>query len=169
MGDHGQIQKWSLYDEVVRAPCLVWSKNPDLVAGGGREIDGLCQLFDLAPTILDYARVDVPSDFEARSLVDAIQDKSWDPRDYVFCEQVADTNLTGTKMETMIRSDKWKLNYFLRETSGQLFDLENDPEERKNLWDSAEHADIKQEMHDVLRDWYMESSYSTRNRMAEFR
>jgi hypothetical protein len=50
-----------------------------------------------------------------------------------------------------------------------LFDLENDPEERKNLWDSAEHAGVKREMHDVMRDWYIESSYSTRNRMAEFR
>lgn len=169
MGDHGQIEKWTLYDEIVRTPCVFWSKNPDLISGGGRNVDGLCQLFDLAPTILDYAGVDVPEDFEARSMLGALQNQSWDPREYVFCEQVADTNLTGTLMETMVRSEKWKLVYFLRESAGQLFDLENDPQERNNLWESAEHAGVKQDLHNVMRDWYIDSSYSTRNRIAEFR
>ena len=47
-------------------------------------------------------------------------------------------------METMIRSEKWKLVYFLKETVGQLFDLEKDPEERNNLWDSIEHIDKRE-------------------------
>ena len=72
-------------------------------------------------------------------------------------------------METMIRSEKWKLVYFLKETNGQLFDLENDPEERNNLWDSLDHKFIKQELHDQLRDWYIESSYHTRNWRADER
>ena len=45
-------------------------------------------------------------------------------------------------METMVRSNKWKMVYFLKETTGQLFDLENDPEERNNLWESMEHVGV---------------------------
>lgn len=169
MGDHGQIEKWTLYDEIVRTPCVFWSKNPKLVAGGGRNVDGLCQLFDLGPTILEYAGVEIPDTFEAKSLLSAVQDEAWEAREYVFCEQVADTNLTGTLMETMVRSDEWKLVHFLRETAGQLFDLKNDPQERDNLWDSAEHAAIKQQLHDVLREWHIESAYHTRNALAQYR
>ena len=169
MGDHGQIEKWTLYDEIVRTPCIFWTKNSDLLSGSGRNVAGQCQLFDLGPTILEYAGIEIPDTFEAKSLMSALQNQKWDPREYVFCEQVADTNLTGTLMETMIRSEKWKLVYFLKETAGQLFDLVNDPEEKKNLWDSSEHSSIKQELHDRLRDWYIESAYQTRNWRADER
>ena len=101
-------------------------KNSDLLTYSGRNENGLCQLFDLGPTILEYAGIEIPETFEAKSLMSALKNQPWNPREYVYCEQIADTNLTGTLMETMIRSEKWKLVYFLKETNGQLFDLEND-------------------------------------------
>jgi len=169
MGDHGQIEKWTLYDEIVRVPCIFWATNPALVAGGGRKVDGLCQLFDLGPTILELAGIEPPGDFEAQSLTGAVQNGAWDPREYVYCEQVADTNLTGTLMETMIRSERWKLVHFLRESAGQLFDMENDPEERQNLWESPEHGEVKQALLDTMREWHIESAYQTRNWCAAAR
>ncbi len=169
MGDHGQIQKWTFYEEIIRTPCIFWSKNPDLIAGGGRADDGMCQLFDLGPTILELAGCDVPADFEARSLLGAVRNTGWQPRSHVFCEQVADTNLTGTKMETMVRSERWKLVQFMGESAGQLFDMENDPKEKRNLWDDPDHAEIKQDMHDILLTWLMESRYHTRNWCADYR
>jgi len=169
MGDHGQIEKWTFYEEIVRTPLIVWSKDPALVTGGGRKVDGMCQLFDLGPTILELAGCAVPEDFEARSLIGALTDGDWQPREHVFCEQVADTNLTGTRMETMVRSNRWKLVHFMGETAGQLFDLENDPRERTNLWDDSDHAEVKREMHEVLHDWYFESRYLTRNWCSDYR
>ena len=76
---------------------------------------------------------------------------------------VLNTNLTGTTLETMVRSDKWKLVHFMGEEAGQLFDLENDPKELKNLWDDPAYAEAKKHMHDVLHHWYFESRYNTRN------
>ncbi|MCP4305251.1 MAG: DUF4976 domain-containing protein, partial [bacterium] len=95
--------------------------------------------------------------------------RDWNPRDYVFCEQVGDTNLTGTRMETMVRSNRWKLVTFVGDDSGQLFDLENDPKEKRNLWDDPDHAETKQEMREVLFNWYQESLYKTRNWCADYR
>jgi len=34
----------------------------------------------------------------------------------------------------MVRSADWKLVHFLGSDEGQLFDLKNDPDEERNLW-----------------------------------
>jgi arylsulfatase len=166
MGHHGHSQKWTMYEDVVRVPLVAWS--PGRIAAG-RTIDGMCQLMDLGATILDYAGVPVPQSFEARSLHPAIRGDDWQPREYVFTEQEGDTNLTGTAFETMVRSRDWKLVHFLGEPHGQLFDLQADPKEEINLWDSAAHAGRKRALLDALRDWRIESSFHTRNWASECR
>jgi arylsulfatase A-like enzyme len=166
MGDHGLIQKWSMYDCVTRTPLIAWS--PTHIQGGRRE-DGLCQLFDLAPTILDLAGVPVPESFEARTLLPALRNEEWTPRRHVFCEQAGDVNLTGTEFITMVRSRRFKLVHYKGESYGQLFDLEEDPGEVRDLWSSPAHQPVKQELLDTLRDWLIESNYRTRDWMAEFR
>ncbi|HMR34108.1 MAG TPA: sulfatase-like hydrolase/transferase [Geminicoccaceae bacterium] len=166
MGDHGLIQKWSMYDCVTRSPLIVWSPGR---FEGGRKVDGLCQLFDVAPTILELAGCEVPADFEARSLMPALAGGDWQPRETVYCEQGGDVNLTGAELITMVRTDRWKLVHFMGETFGQLFDLKEDPGEVRDLWNSPAHAPVKQEMLGRLREWLVESSYRTRDYMAEFR
>lgn len=160
MGFHGQIEKWTMYDDVTRVPCVVWA--PGRFAGGRRE-GGLCQLFDLGPTILDLAGVAVPDSFEARSLLPALEGRPWTPRDYVFTEQQGDMNLTGVEFETGIRSRDWKLVHFLGQTYGQLFDLRADPDETQNLWDAPAAQDAKSELMQALGLWHLESSFHTRD------
>lgn len=94
---------------------------------------------------------------------------SWAPREYVFCEQVRDTNLTGTRLQTMVRSNGWKVVHFLGEDAGQLFALKHDPKELTSLWDDPDHAQIKAEQHDVIFNWHLESRYKTRNWCAKYR
>ena len=166
LGHHGQIQKWTMYDDVTRVPCVVWS--PGRIPGRRREA-GLCQLFDLGPTILDLAGVDVPDSFEARSLLPAAEGRSWTPRDLVFTEQQGDMNLTGTTFETGVRSRDWKLVHFLGEDYGQLFDLRADPGETHNLWDAPAARDAKRDLLNALGRWHLQSSFHTRDRTADLR
>lgn len=165
LGEHGLVQKWSMYDVVTRVPTVIWS-----TAGrfeGGRSIDGLCQLFDLGPTILEYAGITPPKSFEAQSLKPALEGKDWTPRAHVFCEQIGDVAMAGgVEFMTGVRSDSWKLVHFKGSTDGQLFDLERDPMEVKNLWSDPAHDDKKRELLDVLRDWLIESNFKTRDVMA---
>jgi arylsulfatase len=169
MGDHGLIQKWAMYDVVTRVPLVAWSSAGRVTKG--RTVDGLCQLFDLGPTILELAGVEVPKDFEARSLSPALEGKDWEPRTYVYCEQAGDTNLTGAEFITMVRSNRWKLVHFKGLERGQLFDLANDPREVKDLWLSSDprHQAAKRDLLDNIRDWLIESNYRTRDWMAEAR
>ncbi|HJO06989.1 MAG TPA: hypothetical protein QGG37_06595, partial [Chloroflexota bacterium] len=38
---------------------------------------------------------------------------------------------------------------------GQLFDLQNDPEELNDLWDDPAQAERRAEMHRILHEWYI--------------
>jgi arylsulfatase len=168
LGEHGLIQKWSMYDVVTRVPTVIWSTANRFA--GGREIEGLCQLFDLGPTILDYAGITPPKSFEAKSLKPALEGGAWTPRDYVFCEQIGDVAMAGgVEFMTGVRSDKWKLVHFKGSTDGQLFDLESDPKEVRNLWSDPAHLDKRRELLDVLRDWLIESNFRTRDVMVAAR
>lgn len=164
LGDHGLIQKWSMYDIVTRVPTIIWSTGGRFE--GGRKLEGLCQLFDLGPTILEYAGITPPKDFEARSLKAALETGQWTPREYVFCEQIGDVAMSGTEFITGVRSDRWKLVHFKGSTDGQFFDLQNDPEEVRNLWSDPEFESEKRALLDVMRDWLIESNFRTRDVMA---
>ena len=43
----------------------------------------------------------------------------------------------------MYRTKKFKLVMYHGHEKGELFDMENDPEEYSNLWDSPKHQKIK--------------------------
>ena len=55
--DHGHSQKWTMYDTIMRMPLIVWAPGR---FSGGRKIDGLCQLMDIGPAILELAGIEVP-------------------------------------------------------------------------------------------------------------
>ena len=46
----------------------------------------------------------------------------------------------------MYRRGKWKLVVYHGHQLGELYDLENDPQEFKNLWDDPQHAAIRSEL-----------------------
>jgi arylsulfatase len=166
MGEHGLIQKWSMYEAITRTPVIAWSPGR---FPANAKIDGLCQLFDLAPTILELAGCAVPESFEARTLLPALEGRDWQPRGHAFCEQAGDVNLTGTEFITMVRSARHKLVHFKGAAYGQLFDLQADPGEVVNRWDDPAMAATRAELLDVLRDWLIESNYRTRSRLAAYR
>ncbi len=159
LGDHGLVQKWAPYDETTRVPLII--SAPGRFAEG-LEVDSLVQLFDLGPSILDWAGVEPDPSFEAMSLTPALDGSDFAGREHVFCEQAGDVNLTGAEFLTMVRSRTHKLVHFKGETYGQLFDLAKDPGETHNYWDAPDYADVKRELLDVMRDWLIESGYRTR-------
>jgi arylsulfatase A-like enzyme len=154
LGDHGLIQKWSMYDVVTKVPLIVW--NPDRFPGG-RRIEGLCQHFDIAPAILQLAGITPPSSMHAESLLPALQGDAYVGRDYVVSEHARDKILTGTEQMTMIRDQQWKLVHYVDDTYGELYDLHNDPGEKHNLWNDPAAQDTKGRMLDQLLRWSIRS------------
>lgn len=164
--EHGQIEKWSMYDSVVRMPMIV--RSPDRYAKGER-YDGLCQLMDVVPVIFDAAGVEVPEYMETESILPACRGEEWTGRGAVFAEIAGDETLEGCDYMTMVRTSDWKMVHFLGASHGQLFDLESDPEEKVNLWEDLAHTGKRRELLDILRDWRIRSSHKTRNWSKDWR
>lgn len=160
LGDHGLIQKWAPYEEVTRVPLIV--SAPGRFAGG-KQVDAMVQLFDLGPTILEWAGVTPDRSFEAVSLNPALDGDSFAGRSHVFCEQGGDVNLTGAEFLTMVRSSTHKLVHFMGQEYGQLFDLTSKAGETVNLWDDPAAAEIKEELLTVLMNWHIDSAVQTRD------
>lgn len=165
--DHGQSQKWTMYEQITRVPLIVWA--PGRFAGG-QTVDGLVQLMDLGPTILEWAGLKIPDDFEAVSLADGCDPgAAFAGRDFVYCEQARDGILTGCQFMTMVRDHDYKLVHFLDETFGQLFDLRSDPAEVENLWDDPSASAQKSRLLDELREWRIRSGLKTSDWCQDWR
>lgn len=163
LGDHGLSQKWAPYDVVTRVPLII---SAPARFGGGRTVGEMVQLFDLGPTILEWAGVAPDKSFEAMSLNPALEGQDFAGRDHVFCEQGGDVNMTGAAFLTMVRSPTHKLVHFQGHSFGQLFDLTRDPGEKVNLWDDPDAAGDKQGLLDALLTWHIESAVRTRSLRA---
>ena len=51
-----------------------------------------------------------------------------------------------------LRTRRWKFAHYWNQTHGEIYDLENDPWEKKNLWDSEEHKELKTALQRKLLD-----------------
>ncbi|MEM7565988.1 MAG: sulfatase-like hydrolase/transferase [Pseudomonadota bacterium] len=158
LGDHGLSQKWAPYEEVTRVPLIV--SGPGIA--GGRTVDGMVQLHDLAATILELAGAEPEAPIEAVSFAPALRGEAFEGRSHVFCEQSGDVNFTGASFMTMVRSATHKLVHFMDHPHGQLFDLGSEEGETRNLWDDPASEETKRHLMAALADWHIRSAHHTR-------
>lgn len=160
LNDHGLSQKWSMYDQSVKVPGIVWA--PGRVANG-KTVDSLVSLMDLAPTILEMAGAPVPDFMEAISLRGHLDGSGAVEREAVFAELARDLIVQASEFQIMIRTKRWKLVYYVDHETGLLFDMDADPREVNNLWDKPELADTRQALIDDILRWRVGSSLKTQS------
>ncbi len=162
LGDHGHIQKWTMYDTVVRVPLLFWSKNLPLHAG---KRDELVQMFDIAPTVLETAGLPIPSDFEAKSLWGALSERAdHEPREAVYAELARDHIQTGSEFILMRRDRRWKIVLYLDDSYGELYDLEADAAEVHNLWNEDRVQTLRDDLKAQCLLWLARGSLAANRR-----
>ena len=143
LGDHGLIQKGCrFYEGLVRVP-LIFSW-PGHVKAGVRS-DALIELRDIAPLLLELAGVDVPERMEAKSLVPMLSGNQApdEHRDFVRSEYYNALDQADATFATMYRNRQYKLVVYHGHGLGELYDLQEDPNEFDNLWDSPDHVAVK--------------------------
>jgi arylsulfatase A-like enzyme len=165
--DHFSTQKWTMYDQVVRVPAIVWA--PGRYAGG-RRIEAQIEWFDLGATILEIAGAEPPAPLQARSLVKALAGEPFAGRRHVFSE-MGRWDLVGltTDYMTMVRTLEWKMVHFIDQPHGQLFDLVNDPDELENLWDDPDRRPERDRLVVAMTEWRMRSNAETAGWRADRR
>lgn len=135
-GEHGMWWKSSFYEGSAGVPFI--ARGPGIAAN--RRVDEVASLIDVGPTLLDLAGAPPLPDVSGRSFARLLQGESIpDWPNQAFCEYAG---LLGDQPSCMVRSERWKLNYYAEFGSCQLFDLGSDPEERNDLAGNPECAVI---------------------------
>ena len=146
LGDLGLIQKGCrFYEGLVRVPLIIAYPGQfqrDTVS------TALVELTDLAPTILEVAGLRVPDEMQGRSLVPILRgDANADShRAFVRCEYFDALEKPDATFATMYRDSRYKILVYDGHGLGELYDLESDPWEFEDLWDSPDHSRVKCEL-----------------------
>ena len=147
MGEHGWFDKRFMYEESFRTPLVM------RLPGGARgDIVEMVQNIDYAPTFLELAGVAVPDDIQGVSLLPLLRGEhpaGWRRSLYYhFYEYPAEHMV---KRHYGVRNDRWKLIHFYNDIDQwELYDLQEDPHELRNLYGLPEYAAPRREMTDEL-------------------
>lgn len=133
-GEHGLNEERRLaYEEGIRIPFLM--RYPGMIPAGTRR-DEMIQSIDMAPTLLEMAGQQPAAYIEGRSLVPVIQGTATNWRNSIFIEYYSDTVFPRVKNMgyKAVRGERYKYIHYLElEGMDELYDLQQDPYELKNL------------------------------------
>lgn len=129
LGEHDFWAKVSLRDESAMVPLIVKvpGKKPAVC-------HSLVELIDLYPTIAQLCGLDVPARLQGRDLSPMFDDPSFSVRDAAFC-------VAPSSRGFLLREDRWAYLQYAEDASKgiELFDMEEDPKQYKNLVARPDH------------------------------
>jgi arylsulfatase A-like enzyme len=143
MGEHGWFDKRFMYEESFRTPLIV--RWPETVKSGSHNTD-LAQNIDFAPTFLDIAGVDIPSDMQGVSLVPLMKDETpADWRSSLYYHYYEYPGAHSVRRHEGVSGKRYKLIKFYGKDvkdgeEWEFYDLEKDPQELNNLYQNPEYA-----------------------------
>ena len=162
LGDHGLLEKRTLYQESVKVPLLM---RVPWVSDSQRSVPGHVSLIDLAPTLLDLMGDPVPAHLDGESRLPVLtgQDTLDDNDVFVQWNGRGDRELGSSEIDravsaawrSMVSADGWKLNLCASDQC-ELYDLNTDPHEQINLFGEPAQRVRLRDMAASIRGW-MES------------
>lgn len=148
LGSHGLWQKMCLYEESLRVPFSI--KLPHNEKAGTKIKNNISHL-DVLPTILELVNLPKPADMQGDSLLNHF--KSSLKNKPVFA-QFDGNGALGTYQRCIIKGQyKFMFDTIHNEIFFELYDLQNDPQEMKNIVISNEKLarELGQELCDHLK------------------
>lgn len=158
LGEHGWFDKRLMYEESFRTPLLI--RYPKEIKAG-TVIDALVQNLDFAPTFLDYAGIRAPEEMQGESFRKLVAGKTDKWRDAVYYTYYEYPAVHMVKRHYGVATDRYKLIHFYYDIDEwEMYDLETDPMEMRNIYDDPAYAEVREMMHkrlEELRTYYGDS------------
>jgi arylsulfatase A-like enzyme len=149
LGEKGRFMRGgplvgTFYENVLHVPLLI--RHPNL---GSRRIDGLVQLIDVMPTLLEFLNIKIDIKIEGKSLLPLIL-RNEPVNDFAFSGAEftpTENNLffNDSTLTFSIRNKEWKLirettyfahnKSFVKNVNYELYNIKDDCEEMKNVFD----------------------------------
>ncbi len=148
-GEHGLIDKRTAYEASMRVPMLAYC--PGLIKPG-TVVEDVVANIDIAPTLLAAAGLRAPSYMDGLNFLPQLEGtrpSSW--RTGLLYEYYWERNFPQTPTMHALRGDRYKyIHYNGIWDTDELYDLQNDPLEIKNLIRSTDHQDVVKKMNAEL-------------------
>jgi len=145
LAERGLAGKWLMYENSIRVPLIVYDPKAERKI----QTDKMALNIDIAPTILDYAGIAIPSSMQGVSLKPFGYEKVNQWRTEFVCEHLFEHPYIP-KSEG-IRTEKWKyFRYLDRPDIEELYNLEQDEMELNNLASNPIYATQVKEFRDKL-------------------
>ena len=158
LGDHGWYDKRFMYEESLRMPLLV--RYPREIPPGSVVTPFVSNL-DFARTFLDWAGIEPSADMQGRSVrpILAGHDTPADWPTALYYRYWMHLKDHGVPAHIGVRTERYKLIYYYGEAIGtsasldistepewELFDLEADPRELRNVYHEREYNEVVTEL-----------------------
>jgi arylsulfatase A-like enzyme len=139
VGSHGLRGKQNMYEHTVNVPLLI--SGPGIPTNAIRR--GQVYLRELYPTVCELVDVEIPNTVQSQSFAPMLRSAQVPGHSHVFCY--------FRDKQRMIRDDRWKLIHYPHIERWQLFDLETDPAEMRDLSTLAQHQGTLTRLQELLR------------------
>lgn len=148
LGEHGLYDKRFMYNESFRSPLVI--RYPAKITSK-QQVDQFTLNLDIAPTLLDYAGVSIPSDMQGasiRPLLEKGRAPNWRKEIYYHYYELS----FGLTRHYGIYTGRYKLMHFYNPIDAwELYDLKKDKQEMNNLYDDPGYSKVVQDLKVRLR------------------
>lgn len=157
LGEHDYIDKRWIYEEALQMPFLVrWPEEiPDALS-----MDSVVSNLDIAPTLLDFARIDIPEDMQGRSFRSILKgDEPGNWENIMYHRYWMHMAHHDVPAHFGIRTKCYKLILFygmpldatdalpdITPVGWELYDLVEDPNENCNVFDDPAYTSIRRKL-----------------------
>ena len=149
LGDFRSYGKGNFYEPVAHVPLI--ARPP----GGcdGHHVRSLMEVMDIAPTVLDYAEITHPREMTAVSFRPILEGGEGG-HEAVLSEYTTNNQSFSGKC---LVTDRYKYIYWNTEHGGELYDLQEDPTELRNLYYDPAYTEVRDRHAELLLERLMAS------------
>jgi N-acetylglucosamine-6-sulfatase len=149
-GEKQFIDKRWPYEEATRIPFIVRYPAGSKAPGGGS--DQMVLNVDLAPTLLDAARLPVPESMQGKSLKPVLENRDVALRESIHLEYYKDFPYRVPEYDA-VRTGRFLYVEYRGGKKPELFDIQKDPRTLQNIIDSPEGKEALPELKEKLREY----------------
>ena len=151
LGEHGWYDKRWMFEESLEMPFLI--RWPGAIEAGASS-HALIQNIDYAPTFLEMAGIESPSEMQGTSIIPILKDKGRVPndwRDAIYYTYYGERT-HAVAAHDGVRTTQHKLMYFPKTREWNLFDLVKDPQEMRSVHAHPAYKDVLESLKTRYRE-----------------
>jgi arylsulfatase len=141
-GEHGHFgHPFTFYNENINVPLFLRVPSGLIPAKGACRRSISCM--DLVPTIIDLLKFDVEINFDGNSLMPLLENRADEYKSKYVLSEIS-------RQYGCVTKDNWKLIANFGDSLFELYNLDEDPGERNNLFENG--LDVKAELKEIMKE-----------------